>query len=157
TFQKVIVLMSDGDSLEGYPCVKSSEEAKKQNVFIYTIGIGSNQETYIQYQNQLLPVTFNEKTLKQIAVLSEGAYFRAFSEKDFKTIYERVKHQTIEYQETPQSLSPWVALGTLLLILMGVLGHLGFGWAWWKIFLEKTLFQKALLRKQKPNSTTASP
>lgn len=119
--QKVILLLSDGDSREGYPWNQAALNAKEQNVFIYTVGIGSDAPTTIHYQDQELPVTFSEETLKQIAELSDGEFLRVFREADFKTIYERVRDQSIEYEERPEEFSGLFSLLALGMLMFGML------------------------------------
>lgn len=118
--QRVIILMSDGDSKEGYPWRQAAENAKNQNVTIYTVGIGSPEPTTIVYQNQVLPVTFSEETLKEIANLAQGQYFRVFQEKDFMGVYQKVKDQSIETEERPEDLACWMAVLALGILSGGV-------------------------------------
>lgn len=102
--QQVIVLISDGDSRTGYPWQLAATQAKEQNISIFTVGIGSSQDTFITYQGQRLPVTFNENTLRQIARISGGEYFRVFNENDFQTVYEQVRERAVVFDEKEESL-----------------------------------------------------
>lgn len=120
--QQVIVLLSDGDSQEGYPWNVAVAQARAQNITIHTVGIGSNDDTDIIYKGQSYPVRFNETTLRQIASTAGGQYFRVFSHDDFKKVYDQVTHQSIVMEERKDELT---ALGVGLALLLLCLGLLG--------------------------------
>jgi Ca-activated chloride channel family protein len=114
--QRVIILLSDGDSTGGYPWDQAAMNAKTQNVRVFTVGIGSPGMATIVYQGEVLPVTFNEGTLRRIAEMTNGRYFRVFSEKDFRAVYEQIRERAITYEEREQDLA-WLfsalALGVM--------------------------------------------
>lgn len=122
--QRVIILLSDGDSREGYPWNLAAQEAKKQRVSIYTVGVGSPGDTSIVYQGQVLPVTFSETTLKEIARLAGGEYFRVFSERDFQQVYTAVRDRSIDYEERPEDLGYLLSLGALLVLISTIFASL---------------------------------
>ena len=117
--QKVMILMSDGDSQAGYPWTVAATHARDQNVVIDTVGIGGAEPTTIAYQGLQLPVSFDESTLRQIAQMAGGEYFRVFTGRDFKTVYDRVREKSIHYEDQPEELSWVLALLALLLMLVG--------------------------------------
>lgn len=117
--QQVIILLSDGDSQEGYPWHLASAKAKESNISIYTVGIGSEKSTSIMYEGQELPVYFNENTLKQIARLSSGNYYRVFTENDFKEVYETVREHTISTVEKELDIGYIFAGLALLTLILG--------------------------------------
>ncbi|MEM0951435.1 MAG: VWA domain-containing protein [Cyanobacteria bacterium P01_H01_bin.74] len=119
---QVIVLISDGDSREGYPWQLASKKAKEDNVTVYTIGIGSQAGGEIEYLGNWYPVNFDEQILREIARLSAGRYYRVFSPNDFDTVYKRVKTKSIrtETKEQPVGfLFSGLALLTLLVFFFG--------------------------------------
>ena len=121
-----MILLSDGDSQSGYPWAVAANNARAQNVTIHTVGIGSANPTTILYQGMQLPVSFDESTLVRIAQIAGGEYFRVFSEKDFKTVYDSVRSKTIHTEKKPQELS-WV-LAALALAVLGLNGLLQVFW-----------------------------
>ena len=117
--QKVMIMMSDGDSQAGYPWTVASTHARQQNVVIDTVGIGSSEPTSIFYQGMELPVSFDESTLRQIAENTGGQYYRAFTEKDFRTIYQQVREKSIHYEDRPDDWSWALAALALVFMLLG--------------------------------------
>jgi Ca-activated chloride channel family protein len=112
--EQVIVLLSDGDSREGYPWDQAAQKAKDQHVAIYTVGIGGAEPTSIVYQGQVLPVSFNESILHQIATIAQGAFFRVFTEKDLSRVYREIAARTLHLTLRPQELSVYGVLAALL-------------------------------------------
>jgi Ca-activated chloride channel family protein len=88
--QKIIILLTDGESHEG-DAVAAAEKAAEAGVIIYTIGFGSPQGEPIPQYNELGELTgykrdrqgeivltrLDETTLQQIALATNGRYFRA--------------------------------------------------------------------------------
>ena len=87
---KVMVLLTDGENLEGNP-IKAAEEARAEGVVIYAIGVGTPAGEPIPLRDERGNVTgykkeegggvvvsrLDEESLQQIASVSGGQYFRA--------------------------------------------------------------------------------
>jgi len=86
---KVLILITDGEDHEGNP-VKKAEEAAKENVRIFCIGIGTTEGDLIQVSDSsgkrtflkdnsgnIVKTSLNETVLKQIAVATNGMYVRS--------------------------------------------------------------------------------
>lgn len=68
---KVIVLLSDGaQNVGAVTAQEAAEMAKTLGIRVYTIGIGTKGTRYE-------PLEFDEETLKEIAKITDGGYFRA--------------------------------------------------------------------------------
>ncbi|MBN1219823.1 MAG: VWA domain-containing protein [Anaerolineae bacterium] len=88
--QKVIILLTDGEDHEG-DVMAAAEEAAEQGMLIYTIGFGSpngepipiygGQDELIGYkkdrQGEVVLTKLDETTLQQIALTTNGRYYRA--------------------------------------------------------------------------------
>jgi Ca-activated chloride channel family protein len=88
--QKVIILLTDGENHEG-DVAAAAEKAAEAGIIIYTIGFGSPQGEPIPQYNELGELTgykrdrqgeivltrLDETTLQQIALATNGRYFRA--------------------------------------------------------------------------------
>jgi Ca-activated chloride channel family protein len=87
---KVMLLLTDGENLEGNP-VKAAEEARNEGVVIYAIGVGTPAGEPIPLRDERNNVTgykkdesgsvvvsrLDEESLQQIASITGGQYFRA--------------------------------------------------------------------------------
>ncbi len=118
--EQVIILMSDGDSHEGYPWDLAARQAKQSNITIHTVGIGSKSMVYIPFQGQMLPANFNEQTLRQIATITGGQYHRAFTEADFKRIYEEVRDRSVHFEEKTEELGYLLTMMAFICFLLAL-------------------------------------
>ena len=86
---KVVIILTDGENLEGDP-LKAAQEAKKKGVKIFCIGMGTQEGELVQIENEKSEKEFlkdeqgnfvksrlNEDLLQKIAVVTGGAYVRA--------------------------------------------------------------------------------
>jgi Ca-activated chloride channel homolog len=115
---KVIVLLSDGDSREGTPWNEAATHANQMGITINTVAIGKPDPTTITVQGQVLPVAFNPATLQQVAQLGGGKFFQAFSQQDFNAVFNQLKTGALHIEQRQQSLAPllaWVALVAIAL------------------------------------------
>lgn len=95
---KSIVLLTDGSNNTGVVApISAAEVAKEMDVKIYTIGIGTNGTApypvrnilgEIEFQNQ--KVEIDEATLRSIADLTGGKYFRATDNNTLRQIFEEI-------------------------------------------------------------------
>lgn len=92
--QKVIILLTDGDANVWVDPILASLSAKKENIKIYTIGIGSEKwgtiKTNIWWwltQEQQIP-PLNDTALKEIAQNTSGKFFRATDNDSFIKIFD---------------------------------------------------------------------
>ena len=114
---KVVILLTDGVNNSGTIApLTAAEIAKKFGIRVYTIGIGS--EGYAPYpfqtpfgiQYQDVEVKIDEKTLQDIATITDGKYFRAKNNSTLKKIYEDIdlleksKIETIEFNNKSSSM-----------------------------------------------------
>jgi Ca-activated chloride channel family protein len=103
--KRVIILLSDGYNNAGSLLVSQAIElAKKQNIEVYTIGIGSarqNKTSFLGLLGGNDNTGWDEITLKKIAKETNGKYFRARSTKDLVDVYQeidRLETTTVENQ-----------------------------------------------------------
>lgn len=101
---KVLVLVTDGENLEGDP-ISAAEEAKSAGVLVFALGIGTGAGEPIPLRDEKGSVTgykkdenggvvvsrLDEATLEKIATITGGRYFRATTgEDELQKIYEAV-------------------------------------------------------------------
>jgi Ca-activated chloride channel homolog len=127
---KVMILLTDGMNNRGeIDPLTAAQIAKTFNIRIYTIGVGTVGEAPypvqtpfgIRYQN--MPVDVDEKTLAQIADMTDGRYFRATNNKALKEIYdeidklEKTRIEVKAYRSYTELFYPWAALGLISLLV----------------------------------------
>ena len=128
---KVAIVLTDGSNNSGsIPPITAAEIAKEFGIRVYTVGVGSNGTAPTPYQDQFgrvryqnVPVRIDEKTLKEIANITDGEYFRATNKKNLEKIYkeidqlEKSKIEVTEYKKKSEWFWPFaiVALGFLLI------------------------------------------
>lgn len=117
-----IVLMSDGKQTiprsltaprGAFTAAKKAHQAK---IPISTISFGTVGAT-VDIQGQRVPVDVDDASLRQIAQLSGGNFFKAASEGELKQVYSTLDKQ-IGYQlKEVDASKPWLILGTLLALV----------------------------------------
>jgi Ca-activated chloride channel family protein len=120
---RIIVLLTDGDNNAGKIApVTAAEAAHTLGIKIYTIGVGSEGMASI-------PVQVDEPSLRQIAKIGEGEYFRATDAKSLQRIFEQIDQLEKTKVEMSSSTSyrelfPAVVATGLFLLLLSVFLHL---------------------------------
>jgi Ca-activated chloride channel family protein len=94
---KVIILLTDGSNNRGdIAPVSAAEIAKTFGIRVYAIGVGSHGmvrvpvPTPLGMQYQLMESEFDEQTLKDIANITGGKYFRATDNLKLRNIYQEI-------------------------------------------------------------------
>ncbi len=95
---KVLVLLTDGEQTRGeLTPEKGAELAQAEGIKIYTIGVGSKGMAPIPVPGpfggtrlQQTPVNIDEATLKKVAQITGGEYFRATDTDSLRRIYARI-------------------------------------------------------------------
>lgn len=135
---RVVILLTDGENNRGEVApVTAAEIAKTFGIRVYTIGVGSigtapypvQVQTPFGVQTQLrdMEVKIDEKTLQEIADITDGRYFRATSNTKLEEIYkeidalEKSKIEVREFSRKSEEFLPFALLGVAFLILSLVL------------------------------------
>ncbi|MCG6896140.1 MAG: VWA domain-containing protein [Thiocapsa sp.] len=126
---RVMIVIADGDNNAGrFVPGEAAALARLHGVRIYVIGVGSEQdripileEGVVRYRDDL---TMDEGTLKRIAELTGGAYFRATDTGALEEISTRISQLEKTEAQTrtaylPRPLYRW-PLGIALLALLGL-------------------------------------
>ncbi|WP_455516312.1 vWA domain-containing protein [Porphyromonas sp.] len=135
TKSKVIILLTDGANNTGNISPKMAADlAKTFGISIYTIGVGSGAgeapypiQTALGVVVRNMPVDLDEPTMRQIADVSGGAYFRATDNESLSAIYQKIdrlektKLSTRNYHTTYEEFFVFVLAAALLLLLEFVL------------------------------------
>lgn len=131
---RVLILLTDGRNNSGeLDPIEAAKLAKHAGIKIYTIGVGADK----QIRRSLLfgTTTFNpsaeldEDTLKQVAKLTGGQYFRARSSEELAKIYDLLD-QLEPVEDKPEIYRPitelyyWGLLLALTLLLLPLIINL---------------------------------
>lgn len=135
---KVIILVTDGVKTSGsIEPIEAAEIAKRENIKIYTVGIGSGKPapfavpgvfggTQIQYQN----VELDEKSLRKIAETSSGKFFNAQNTEQLKDIYQEIsklEERTAvvkNFQEYQENFFIFLLIGIIFFVINEILEKL---------------------------------
>ncbi len=132
---KVMILLTDGEPSEGdMDPVAACKIAKKFNIKVYTVGIGSSKEEVFMHPlyGFVAKPKVNEALLQKIARETGGTSFMAQNAKDMREIYntidslERTKHETPLYSKYDDLYVP-IALVLLVVNIIQV-GLSSFRW-----------------------------
>ena len=122
---KSIILLTDGSNNTGVVApVTAAQIAHQYGIKIYTIGIGSNGNAMfpvaIDYDGKMvyqsLPVVIDEGTLRTIASVTGGKYFRATSNGVLKSVFneidklEKTRLDVKNFSHTEDNYLPWAIL-----------------------------------------------
>jgi len=132
---KIVILMTDGQNNAGkVQPLTAAEAAQALGMKVYTIGVGTHGMAPFPQRDPFtgrkvygqLEVDIDEKTLKEIAAKTGGAYFRADSSETLRKIYEQIdKLEKTEVEVKRyvhiQELFHWVVAPGLGLLLVEVL------------------------------------
>ncbi len=125
--QRVMILLSDGSNTAGVlDPIQAAKIAKKYHATIYTIGVGAGEMTV---RGLLMDRTINtaqdldEDTLKQIANITGGKYFRARDSQDLANIYDTINQlePVSVANQTWRPQTEWFGLPLALALILSVL------------------------------------
>lgn len=131
---KSIILLTDGTNNSGVVApLTAAEIAQKEGIRIYTIGLGTRgtaETPYAQgFGGELLykpmPVTIDEESLKKVAQMTGGKYFRATDNDVLTSIFneidklEKTKIDVKNFTNTQDNYMPW-AWALLVLVLLNL-------------------------------------
>ena len=128
TKDRVLILLTDGANTAGEVAPRQAAElAAKEGLRIYTIGLGAKpmrRDTFFGPQVINPSADLDEATLKAIAEITGGRYFRATDTESLESIYQELDrlepttHDT-EYFRPHQSLFIWpLSLALVISILL---------------------------------------
>lgn len=133
TKSKVVILLTDGSNNTGdISPMTAAEIAKSFGIRVYTIGVGTNKvapypmptAAGIQYVN--MPVEIDTQTLREIARITDGNFYRATNNAELKKIYrdidklEKSKLNVTHYAKRYEAYQIF-ALAAFLVLLLEIL------------------------------------
>ena len=120
-----IVLLSDGESNTGADLLEAGKMAAERGVRVYTVGIGTTEGTTLTADGWSMRVRLDEETLKKLATMTRGDYFRAGNATDLKKIYRNLSARlTLGKGRATEITAVFVAIGAALAMLAALLSML---------------------------------
>ena len=128
---KVVILLSDGVNNTGsLQPLDAAQIAETMGVRVYTIGVGTIGKALYpvdmyapgKYRFDYVDVKIDEPTMKQIAEMTGGKYFRATDEQKLRDIYseidrlEKTRIKVTEYSQRNEEFFPFAAIGGACLL-----------------------------------------
>lgn len=130
---RVVILLTDGSNNRGdISPMTAAEIAKSMGIRVYTVGVGTNKVAPypmpvaggVQYVN--IPVEIDNETLRGIAQITDGDFYRATNTKELHQIYkeidqlEKSKLSVKKFSKKYDAYQPfaWVAVISLLLEIL---------------------------------------
>jgi Ca-activated chloride channel family protein len=135
---KIIILLTDGENNAGYHSPElAAELAKEYGIRVYTIGVGSGQETLMpsspigggRYTFKPTRGTVDDELLGFIAETTNGRYFRARDTEELESIYdyidelEKTEIETTIFKRYEEQFGRFLLFGLGLLLLETVLRY----------------------------------
>ena len=110
---KVVILLTDGSNNRGdISPMTAAEIAKSLGIRVYTIGVGTNKV-----------VEIDNKMLSEIAVATEGDFYRATNTKELRKIYQEIdrleksKLNVKQFSKKYEAYQPFALIAVLALLL----------------------------------------
>jgi Ca-activated chloride channel family protein len=130
---RVVILLTDGQNNAGeIDPITAAEAARAMGVKVYTIGAGTNGPAQIPVDDAVfgrryvtIDASVDEESLRKIADITGGTFFRATSPEALAAIYrnidrmEKTEAETVEYVQYDE-MGPLLALVAALLLAGGV-------------------------------------
>lgn len=151
---KVIILLTDGENNAGeFDPLQAAELAKAMDVRVYTIGVGTRGRAPVPVIHpfsgrqviRMMEVNIDEQTLREIAAVTGGKYFRATDTDSLRSIYSEIDQlekteveskNFTDYRELAIQPFRWSGWSMPPLVLLALLVLVS------RFLLDQTLFRR---------------
>jgi Ca-activated chloride channel family protein len=123
----VIILMTDGQTTTGCDPIEAARLASEYGVRVFTIGFGTTRGNDVSFGGWRMRAQLDEESLKKIADLTKGRYFKASSAEDLKAVYSLLTRQLVVEVKEMEISSFFAAAAALLMAAAAGLSVLWFG------------------------------
>jgi Ca-activated chloride channel family protein len=113
-----IVMLTDGENMDGPDPLELADLASAAGVRIHTIGLGSASGTVLEVDGFSIATALDEDTLKQIAQTTGGTYYSAAEPGALAQVYDSIE-LTWTSRTVPHEVTSLVAALAALLLLAG--------------------------------------
>ena len=123
----VIVLLTDGENTDPPEPLEIAQMAVERGVRVHTVGLGTSEGTVIEVDGFNLSTRLNEPVLQEIALLTEGIYFKIEDTDDVPSVYKELETEFVVEPREVEITSTLGGVSALLLLAAGSLSLLWFG------------------------------
>ena len=123
----VIVLLTDGENMAPPDPLEAAQMAIDRGVRVHTVGLGTSEGTVVEVDGFNLFTRLNEPILQEIALLTEGVYFKLEGLDDAPPVYEELETEFVVESREVEVTSAFGGISALLLLAGGALSLLWFG------------------------------
>jgi Ca-activated chloride channel family protein len=121
-----IVLLTDGQRTTGPDSLEAARMAADRGVRVFTVGVGTPTGEVIGFEGWSFRARLDEDTLKAIADLTRGEYFRAGTAMDLKKIYRSLNTRLAFEKKATEITALFSAAAAVLALLSALLSLLWF-------------------------------
>ena len=122
----LIIVMTDGQTTPGPDPVEAARLAANHGVRVFTVGFGSPDGDVVGFGGRFMRAQIDEESLKQVADMTKGQYFRATTAEELKKIYDGLNTQLIKERRETEITALFAAVAAALAILAAALSMLWF-------------------------------
>ncbi len=123
----VIVLLTDGENTDPPDPLEVAQMAADRGVRVHTVGLGTEEGATIEVEGFNLFTQLNEPVLEEIALVTEGVYFRAEDIENMAAVYDQLETEFVVESREVEVTSAFAGVGALLLLAGGALSLFWFG------------------------------
>jgi Ca-activated chloride channel family protein len=123
----IIILMSDGSTNTGADPLEAARMAANRGVRVFTVGFGTEGGGTVEFEGRTMQVRLDEETLKQVADITRGSYFRAGSGSELKEIYKTLTTKLVMETQKTEITALFAGAAVVFTLLAAVLSMLWFG------------------------------
>jgi Ca-activated chloride channel homolog len=122
-----VIVLADGENSAGPDPVGAARLAAERGLRVYTVGFGTENGEIRWDGGASMRVSIDETTLRRIADLTGGKYFRAAGAAELREVYRSLNARTILEKKHTEITALFCAAAALTLMLAGLLSALWFG------------------------------
>ena len=119
-----IVLLTDGSRTMGPDPMFAAKAAAERGVRVYTVGFGKAQRTQVAVDGWNMDVGFDEESLKAVADLTGGGYFRANNASALDNVYRELSTRFIVERKEIELAAVFTGAAAILALLAAALSTL---------------------------------
>ncbi|HEX6364384.1 MAG TPA: VWA domain-containing protein [Albitalea sp.] len=121
----IIVLLSDGQNTTGVDPIEAAQLAARLGVRVFTVGFGTPEGDLVAFGGWTVRVKLDEATLREVAGITRGEYFRAASGQELDSVYRTMGSRIAVERRDTELTGLFAGLAAVLLLAASALS------LWW--------------------------